>query len=113
MASRVEELGGSTAAIAVTATFSQMAFAEATGVGYPLLSDWGGAVAEAFGVRYQEWKGHAGVAKRSVFVIGTDGVIRYRWVTEDALVLPPLAEAQEALEREARGGADAAIGAET
>ena len=29
-----------------------------------------------------------GVAKRSVFVIDREGIVRYRWVTDDALVLP-------------------------
>lgn len=100
MARQVEEMGASLAAIAVTATFSQMAFAETTGVTFPMLSDWGGQVAEAYGVRYEEWKGHAGVAKRSAFVIGADGLIRYRWVSEDALVLPPLETALEVLVRE-------------
>ncbi|MFP3913611.1 MAG: redoxin domain-containing protein [Actinomycetota bacterium] len=96
--SRVEQAGGSMAAIAVTATFSQMEFASATGAGFPLLSDWEGTVASAYGVRYDEWKGHKGVAKRSVFVIDRSGVIAYRWATSDALVLPPLEEALEALE---------------
>lgn len=100
------------AAIAVTATFSQMAFAESTGVTFPLLSDWGGAVAEAYGVRYDEWKGHAGVAKRSVFVIGEDGLIKYRWVTDNALVLPPLEEALRVL-MEQEGTNDEAIGTST
>lgn len=85
------------AAVAVTATFSQMAFAQSAGATFPLLSDWGGAVADAYGVRYGEWKGHTGVAKRSVFVIGVDGIIQYRWVTDDALVLPPLDEAMDVL----------------
>lgn len=97
---RVVSAGGSVAAIAVTATFSQMAFGEAIGVGFPMLSDWGGALADAYGVRYDEWKGHAGVAKRSVFVINPDGLICYRWVTDDALVLPPLDHAVEVLLRE-------------
>lgn len=35
---------------------------------------------------------YEGLAKRSLFVIGADGVIRYRWVTDDALVLPDLDE---------------------
>lgn len=83
--------------MAVTATFSQNSFARTLGVDFPLLSDWGGEVAEAYGVRYDVWKGHAGVAKRSVFVIDQQGIIRYRWVTDDALVLPPLEEAMEAL----------------
>ena len=95
--SDVEELGGRVAAIAVTATFSQMAFTTHLDVGFPLLSDWGGATAEAYDVRYDTWKGHAGIAKRSIFVIDRDGVIRYRWVTDDALQLPDLAEALTAL----------------
>lgn len=93
----VAAAGGSMAAVAVTATFCQMAFAEHTGVGFPLLSDWGGETARAYGVIYDSWKGHRGVAKRSVFVIDTDRRVRYRWVTDDALVLPPLPEAVAAL----------------
>ena len=96
--SRVTAAGGSIAAVAVTPTFSQMAFAGHTGVGFPLLSDWGGLVAEAYGVLYDEWKGHTRVAKRSVFVIDTNNLIRYAWATDDALVLPPLIEAVELLE---------------
>jgi peroxiredoxin len=91
--SNVDRLGGRVAAIAVTATFSQMAFASHLGVGFPLLSDWGGTVADAYGVRYDNWKGHDGIAKRSIFVIDPQGVVRYKWVTEDALQLPDLAEA--------------------
>jgi peroxiredoxin len=91
--SNVEELGGRIAAIAVTATFSQMAFAAHLGVGFPLLSDWGGATAGAYGVRYDCWKGHDHIAKRSIFVIDRHGMVRYKWVTEDALQLPDLGEA--------------------
>lgn len=101
---RVQDFDASVAAIAVTATFSQMAFAESTAARFPMLSDWNGEVADTYGVRYTEWKGHRGVAKRSVFVIGADGVIRYRWATDDALVLPPLAEAQDILIEETRPG---------
>jgi peroxiredoxin len=98
---RVEEIEGmnaSVAAIANTATFSQMAFGERFGITFPLLSDWGGRTAEAYGVRYDVWKGHEGLAKRSVFVIDREGVIRYRWSTDDALVLPDLNEPIRVLE---------------
>lgn len=87
----------SVAAIANTATFSQMAFAEHFDMQFPLLSDWGGRTAAAYGVRYDVWKGHEGLAKRSVFVIDREGIIRYRWVTDDALVLPDLNESIEVL----------------
>ena len=95
--SEIEAAGARVVAVAVTATFSQMAFAKELGVTFPLLSDWGGRTADAYGVRYDVWKGHEGVAKRSLFVIDRDGVIRYRWVTEDALQLPDVDEALEVL----------------
>lgn len=100
MGQRIKDIartGAALAGVAVTATFSQMAFARHLGVAFPLLSDWGGSTCEAYGVRYEEWKGHAGIAKRSLFVIGGDGVIRYRWVTDDALVLPDLDEPLDVL----------------
>jgi glutaredoxin-dependent peroxiredoxin len=88
----IEASEASVVGIAVTATFSQMAFAEHLGVSFPLLSDWGAETAEAYGVRYDVWKGHAGLAKRSLFVVDREGMIRYRWVTDDALVVPDLDE---------------------
>jgi peroxiredoxin len=93
----IRDGGAEPVAIAVTATFSQMAFADSLGARFPLLSDWEGAVAAAYGVQYESWKGHRGVAKRSVFVIGRDRVVRYRWVSEDALVEPDLQEAMAVL----------------
>ncbi|NNC92734.1 MAG: redoxin domain-containing protein [Acidimicrobiia bacterium] len=89
----VRSLGARAVAIAVTATFSQQAFASALGVDFPLLSDWEGLVARAYGVQYDSWKGHRGVAKRSVFVIDPGGVVRYRWHTDDALVEPDFNDA--------------------
>jgi glutaredoxin-dependent peroxiredoxin len=89
-------------AIAVTPTFAQMAFADRLGIDFPLLSDWGGAVSEAYGVRYDVWKGHAGLAKRSVFVVGRDGMISYRWYTDDAHDIPDVDEVVTAL-REVAG----------
>ncbi len=86
----IRALGAEVLAVAVTATFSQQAFAASLGVDFPLLSDWDRSVCAAYGVRYDVWKGHAGPAKRSVFVIDRGGTVRYRWATDDALVLPDL-----------------------
>lgn len=87
-AGEIREQGAEILAIAVTATFSQQAFAASLGVDFPLLSDWERTVCTDYGVRYDVWKGHTGVAKRSVFVLDGEGIVRYRWVTDDALVLP-------------------------
>jgi peroxiredoxin len=97
MAPRIEAMGGRIAAIAVTATFSQMAFAKHLGVPFPLLSDWGRETCAAYGVRYEVWKEHDGLAKRSLFVIDGAGIIRYRWVTDDALKEPDYDDALGAL----------------
>ena len=88
MIGEVRRLGVEMVAIAVTPTFAQMAFAERLGIDFPLLSDWDGATSEAYGVRYDVWKGHRGVAKRSVFIIDDEGNIAYRWYTDDAHDLP-------------------------
>jgi len=84
----LSDLGCSTVAIAVSAVYAQQAFARSLDLPFPLLSDWGGATSRAYGVEYHVWKGHAGLAKRSVFVVDAGGIIRYRWVTDDAAVQP-------------------------
>jgi peroxiredoxin len=81
-------MGVELVAVAVTPTFAQMAFAEKLGVDFPMLSDWEGTTSAAYGVRYNTWKGHRGLAKRSVFVIDRDGLITYAWSDDDALTLP-------------------------
>jgi len=89
----IRRIGAEPVAVAVTATFSQIAFSEALGVDFPMLSDWEGVTAHSYGVQYSVWKGHSGLAKRSVFVIDIHRSIRYRWVSDDALVEPDFDEA--------------------
>ena len=84
--------GVRTLAVAVTPTFAQQRFAEELGVDFPLLSDWDRTACTAYGVRYDSWKGHAGLAKRSLFLVDGGGTVRYRWVTDDAMVQPDLDE---------------------
>lgn len=93
----ISEAGGQVLAIAVSATFAQQAFAASLGIGFPLLSDWDRQVCESYGVRYDSWKGHAGIAKRSLFLVDQGGTVRYRWVTDDAYVEPDLDEAMTVL----------------
>jgi peroxiredoxin len=94
----MREAGAEPIALAVTATFAQIAFSETLGVDFPMLSDWEGAVANAYGVQYEEWKGHSGLAKRSVFLVDEQRRIVYRWLNEDALIVPDLYEALDEIE---------------
>ena len=90
-------MGADVLAVAVTATFSQQAFAAQLGVDFPLLSDWDRTVCAAYGVRYDVWKGHAGLAKRSVFVIDPSGTVTYAWVAPNPGVEPNYDEVQKAV----------------
>lgn len=69
--------------ISTDRTFSHRAFAEDQGLGFPLLSDSDGSVAEDYGVLYDEYQDHKRIAKRSVFVVDTDRTVRYAWVADD------------------------------
>ncbi|MBC8514803.1 redoxin domain-containing protein [bacterium] len=78
--------------------FAQKAFADQNALPFPLLSDLGGKVATSFSVAYDDFIGLSGIAKRSVFVLNTKGVVTYTWVTDDAGVEPPYDEVIEAAE---------------
>jgi peroxiredoxin len=62
------------------------------------LSDFNKDTARAYGALYEDLGGLRGVAKRAAFVIDSDGILRYGWVSEDAGVLPDFEEIQRAVE---------------
>ena len=103
-AAEIRALGAEIVAVAVTSVFAQQAFARSLGVDFPLVSDWNRTVSPAYGVQYDVWRGHEGLAKRSLFVIDQEGVIRFAWVTEDALVMPDFDGAIEALRKLQKAG---------
>lgn len=91
------QLNAKVFAISVDSRFALNAFAEKNSLEFSLLSDFNKEVSKAYGVQYENFLGLHGVAKRSVFVVGKDGVVKYRWVSEDAKVKPNQAEVKEAL----------------
>jgi len=70
--------------ISVDAPFAQSAFAQANQIEYPLLSDFTRRAVKAFGIEDPAFAGGAlpGVAKRSVFVLDKNGVVRWKWIGE-------------------------------
>ncbi len=71
LAAEFAAAGASCAGISTDAVDTQAGFAGKHGVGYPLLSDSDGAVAELFGVK-RGLLGRLAPVKRHTFVIGTD-----------------------------------------
>ena len=70
--------------ISVDTFFTLKAFQEAQRLTFPLLSDFNKEVIRQYGVFNEDMIGLKGIAKRAVFVIDKDGLVRHREVLEDA-----------------------------
>ena len=83
--SQLGNLGAAVLGISVDTPFSNKAFAEKNQINFPLLSDYGCEVISSYDVRFPDLAGLKGytVAKRAVFVLDREGVIRYAWISED------------------------------
>ncbi|MDP1570610.1 MAG: redoxin domain-containing protein [Vicinamibacterales bacterium] len=83
--------------ISVDTFFALKGFADAQGFGFPLLSDFNKEVIRDYGVFNPDMIGLKGIAKRSVFVVDRQRVVRHREVLEDARNEPDYAAVQAAL----------------
>jgi peroxiredoxin len=64
--------------------FALKAWGDQQRLGFPLLSDYNKDVIRQYGVVNPDMIGLKDIAKRAVFVIGQDGVVRHREVLDDA-----------------------------
>ena len=61
--------------------FSHQAFAkELGGLPFDLIGDFERKMVTDYGVRRDDVAGYSGMARRSIFIIDRDGVIRWTWV---------------------------------
>ena len=70
--------------ISVDTFFALKAFADEQHLTFPLLSDFNKQVIRDYGVFNEDMIGLKGIAKRGVFVLDKDGVVRHREVLDDA-----------------------------
>jgi len=70
--------------ISVDTFFTLKAFRDSQHLSFPLLSDFNKEVIRLYDVFFEDMIGLKGLAKRAVFVIDKDGVIRHRQVVADA-----------------------------
>jgi peroxiredoxin len=85
--------------ISVDSPFSQEAWAQQHNIRVQLLSDFNKTVCTAYGVVYPELLGFQGVAKRSAFVIDTQGKVAWAWVSDDPKALPDFEALQACLQQ--------------
>jgi peroxiredoxin len=90
-------------AVSVDSPFAQEAWAESAGLKFTLASDFNREAVSAYDVREDNFLagvlGFKGVAKRSAFVIGSDGIIKFAWSSDNPQNLPPFEEIKAALNR--------------
>jgi peroxiredoxin len=95
----LEDLNTRIYGISVNDPFSNKAFHEENVLNFPLLCDYLRKVVKTYGVYHENFAGLEGytAAKRSIFVLDKDGVVRYKWVTQDPGVMPNYDEIKQEL----------------
>ena len=83
--------------VSVDTFFAQKAWADAQKLNFPLLSDFNKTVIRQYGVVNPDMIGMKDIAKRAVFVIDRNGVVRHREVLEDARNEPDYGKVKQAL----------------
>jgi peroxiredoxin len=98
---RLIDLKAQVVGVSVNDPFSNKAFAEKNRLTFPILSDYNRQAIKAYGVETHDFGGLKGytVAKRSIFIIDKNGVVRYEWTTEDPTIEPDYKEIENALEK--------------
>jgi peroxiredoxin len=95
----LKEAGAEVIAISVDGPFANKQFVEMHNLNFPVLSDYARKVIRKYNVvmpNLLHVKGY-NAAKRSVFVLDSQGKIRYKWVSNDPLVEPNYEEIKEVI----------------
>ena len=77
--------------------FALKAWGDQQNLGFPLLSDYNKEVINKYGVVNPDMIGLKNIAKRAVFVIDKNGIVRHREVLEDARNEPDYAKINDAV----------------
>lgn len=88
---------GQVVGVSTDTFFALKAFATAQQLPFPLLSDYNKEVIRRYDVVNPDMIGLKDIAKRAVFVIDTDGVVRHREVLDDARLEPDYGRVQASL----------------
>jgi peroxiredoxin len=98
---RLIDLKAQVIGISVNDPFANKAFAEKNRLPFPILSDYNREIIRTYGVETPDFAGLKGytVAKRSIFIVDKNGLVRYVWTTEDPAIEPDYAEIEQALEK--------------
>ncbi len=86
--------------ISVDSPFSLKEFASKNNLQFELLSDGDREISEKYGVLYKNFLNlKLSASKRSVFIIGRDGKVLYKWISEDPGKEPDYKKLEEVVEK--------------
>jgi peroxiredoxin len=97
----LKSLGAQVVGISVDGPFANKIFTENRHLNFPILSDYRREVISKYGIVMANLGSLEGynAAKRSVFVLDENGIIRYRWISDNPLIEPNYDEIKSALEK--------------
>jgi peroxiredoxin len=96
-AAELNKVGANVLGISVDTFFALKAWKDAEKLNFPLLSDFNKTVIRQYGVVNPDMIGLKDIAKRAVFVIDRNGVVKHREVLEDARNEPDYNKIKQAL----------------
>jgi peroxiredoxin len=96
---KLEKLDAQVVGISVNDPFSLKGFHEDNALNFPLLSDYTRETVKIYGVELRDFAGLKGynVAQRSVFIADAEGVLRWKWVSDDPGVEPKYTDIEHQL----------------
>lgn len=99
MLAKLEALNAEVLGISVDSPWANGAFAAANRISFPLLSDYTREVSRQYGGVHEDFAGLKGytAAKRAVFVLDGEGIVRYAWASDDPGREPPYGQIEAAL----------------
>lgn len=98
---RLGSLKAQVVGVSVNDPFSNKAFAEKNLLTFPLLCDYNREVVKLYGIELPDFAGLKGytAAKRSVFIIDKNGIVRYVWISDNPRIEPNYEEIEKILEQ--------------
>lgn len=95
------DLGAAVLGVSVDTPFANKAFADQNQINFPLLSDYTREVITSYNVQLPNLAGLTGytAAKRAVFVLDGEGVVRYMWISDDPTKEPNYEEVKQAVQQ--------------
>lgn len=98
---KLNNLDAQVIGVSVNDPWSNKGFAERNILTFPLLSDYKRDVVKLYDIELKNFAGMQDytVAKRSVFILDQQGIVRYKWVSDDPGVQPNYEEIEKELSK--------------